>query len=162
MHVSVVPMRRTLDLNTRLFMNCLEGMSDEQALERIGAKTNNAAFVAAHLVESRHFLAGAVGLESESPFKEALSNAKSLEDVKELPSLDAIRAAWSDVSKALAEHLETLDDDALAAKAPFAFPIDGGDTVLGCLTFLTQHDTYHLGQLALLRRQLGLEAMSYS
>jgi len=29
------------------------------------------------------------------------------------------------------------------------------------LTFLTQHDSYHVGQLALLRRYMGLSAMSY-
>jgi len=27
--------------------------------------------------------------------------------------------------------------------------------------FLTQHETYHLGQLSLLRKQAGLPAMSY-
>jgi hypothetical protein len=34
-------------------------------------------------------------------------------------------------------------------------------TRLGALTFLTQHDSYHIGQLALLRKHAGLAAMSY-
>jgi hypothetical protein len=34
-------------------------------------------------------------------------------------------------------------------------------TRLGALTFLVQHDSYHLGQLALLRKPAGLPAMSY-
>ena len=34
-------------------------------------------------------------------------------------------------------------------------------TRLGALTFLVQHDSYHIGQLALLRKPAGLPAMSY-
>lgn len=42
--------------------------------------------------------------------------------------------------------------------APQRYP--GGDpSVLGALAFLVQHDSYHLGQLALLRRAHGLPAM---
>jgi uncharacterized damage-inducible protein DinB len=33
---------------------------------------------------------------------------------------------------------------------------------LGMIAFLTQHDSYHLGQLAFLRRQLGRPAMAYA
>jgi uncharacterized damage-inducible protein DinB len=33
--------------------------------------------------------------------------------------------------------------------------------VLGALTFLVQHDSYHLGQLSLLRKWAGLPAMRY-
>jgi len=29
------------------------------------------------------------------------------------------------------------------------------------LTFLVQHDSYHVGQMAFLRRQLGKSAMTY-
>jgi uncharacterized damage-inducible protein DinB len=33
---------------------------------------------------------------------------------------------------------------------------------LGLVAFLVQHDSYHLGQVAFLRRQLGHPAMSYA
>lgn len=161
MHPAVAPLRRTLDLDTRLFVNCLDGMSDSQALERPSASSNHAAFIAAHLVEARYYLAQALGLEGDSPFKEMLEGAQGIDDVEEFPSLDAIRSAWRDVSLRLSERLENLDEDALSEKAPASFPIDGGDTLLGCVTFLVQHDAYHIGQLALLRRQVGLPSMSY-
>jgi len=47
-------------------------------------------------------------------------------------------------------------DDASTTRFPVADP-----TRLGTLAFLAQHDTYHIGQLALLRRFVGLKAMSY-
>jgi len=40
------------------------------------------------------------------------------------------------------------------------FPLADG-TRLGMIAFLVQHDSYHVGQMAFLRRQLGKPAMSY-
>ena len=40
-------------------------------------------------------------------------------------------------------------------------PIDD-TSVLGLLGFMVQHDSYHLGQLSLLRKHCGLPAMAYS
>ena len=36
------------------------------------------------------------------------------------------------------------------------------DTALASLVFLIQHESYHVGQIALVRRFLGHEAISYS
>jgi uncharacterized damage-inducible protein DinB len=41
------------------------------------------------------------------------------------------------------------------------FPGAADQTVLSALTFLVQHDSYHVGQLALLRKYVGLPAMRY-
>jgi uncharacterized damage-inducible protein DinB len=157
----VQPLARTLELNTRLLLNALDGVDDEAARKRPDDRTNHIAFLACHLVDARHFLARAIGLPSESPFKELLDGAKGIDDVKEFPKLDSVREAWRDVSAKLSSYLAGLDSDELSKPAPFAFPIKGGETRLGCLAFLVQHDSYHLGQVALLRRHLGLEAMSY-
>lgn len=45
----VVPLTEILRLNTKLFRNCLEGVTDEKAAMRRSASTNSAAFVAAHV-----------------------------------------------------------------------------------------------------------------
>jgi uncharacterized damage-inducible protein DinB len=90
-----------------------------------------------------------------------LANAKGIDEVKKYPPLEEVRAAWKEVGERLSMHLADLSDDDLEKPAPFAFPIEGGGSLLGCLAFLVQHDSYHLGQVAFLRRYLGLEAMSY-
>jgi uncharacterized damage-inducible protein DinB len=64
------------------------------------------------------------------------------------------------VSTAIDERLEALTAEELAAPSERGFP--GVErTRLGVLTFLVQHDAYHIGQLALLRKAAGLPAMSY-
>ena len=64
-------------------------------------------------------------------------------------------------SEKLLLRLEELSEQELEEKPSFEFPIEGGETVLGVITFLTQHDGYHLGQIGLHRRYLGLGAMAY-
>jgi hypothetical protein len=44
---------------------------------------------------------------------------------------------------------------------PFPLPISD-PTALSLLTFFVQHDSYHVGQLALLRKHAGLPAMQYA
>jgi len=61
----------------------------------------------------------------------------------------------------LSRHVADLEASDLERPAPHVFPIEGGESLLGCLAFLVQHDSYHLGQVAFLRRYLGFEAMSY-
>jgi uncharacterized damage-inducible protein DinB len=87
------PLAEMLRLNTRLLLNCIDGVSEEEASARAAGGTN------------------------------------SIDEIESLPSLAAMREA--------------------------------GSAVLGVLTFLAQHDSYHVGQLSLLRRQLGLPAMKY-
>jgi uncharacterized damage-inducible protein DinB len=161
MHPSVAPLAGILRLNTELLLNCLAGLDDAMAALRLTPSTNNAAFLVAHLVDSRHFLAATLGAPLANPLTPVLAGARSLDDIAPLPSLAELAATWEAISAHLAVLIERLDTPALAAPVVRALP--GGDaTILGSLTFLVQHDCYHLGQLGLLRRQLGLPAMAYA
>jgi uncharacterized damage-inducible protein DinB len=157
----VRPLAQTLELNNRLLLNALDGVDENTARIRASERTNHILFLACHLVDARHYLARSIGLESESPFKAMLDEAEGIDDVKEYPSLEEVREAWKEVGERLSRHLADLSPADLEKPAPHAFPIEGGESLLGCLSFLVQHDSYHLGQVALLRRYIGLEAMSY-
>jgi uncharacterized damage-inducible protein DinB len=157
----VRPLVSTIELNTRLLLNALEGIDEQAARKRPNERTNHVLFLACHLVDARHYLARSIGLASESPFKAILDDARGIDDVKEYPPLQEVREAWKEVGERLARHIAELEPVDLEKPAPQAFPIEGGESLLGCLAFLVQHDSYHLGQVALLRRYLGFEAMSY-
>jgi uncharacterized damage-inducible protein DinB len=76
-----------------------------------------------------------------------------------MPPVGELAGAWEAISAHLAVQVERIDTAQLAQQGQ-RFPGSDG-TVLGALSFLAQHDSYHLGQVALLRRQLGLPAMGY-
>ena len=157
----VAPLAETLRLNTRLFRNCLDGMSDEQARVRPSASTNSAAFVAAHLVESRHLLLKILGAARQSPLQRYLTGQSSIEEIQIWPARAEVLAAWTDASHALRDRLAAMSVTELDGPNPTRFPVSDM-TVLAVLAFLVQHDSYHIGQLSLLRKFAGLPAMRYT
>ena len=159
MHPALGPLAAILSLNQRLLLNSLDAMSDNDARVRAG-DGNSAAFLAVHLVDARLYLLRNIGGDMPHPFGERLQAVKTIDDMTWYPSLDEIRTAWNDVSSRLGPRLSALTGDDLAKQSPARFPI-ADQTLLGTIAFLTQHDSYHIGQVSLLRRVAGLPAMKY-
>ena len=157
----IAPLADTLRLNTRLFRNCLQDLTEEQARARPSNTTNSAAFVAAHLAEARFLILKVLGAARPNPLDRYLGGRRSIEEISEWPSLVEIQAAWTEASHALRDRLGAMTAAEFDAPNPTRFPVTDM-TVLGVLAFLVQHDSYHIGQLSLLRKQAGLPAMSYS
>lgn len=160
MHPSVTPLASIYRLNTGLLLNCIRGVTDDHAAARITGATNSIGFLVAHLIDTRHYLADLLGAPLPSPFPPAFARAKTMDDAGTLPPLAELTRFWDAISAHLAVEVERLDTPGLARAAARLPGSDG--TVLGALAFLAQHESYHLGQIALLRRQLGLPAMSYA
>jgi uncharacterized damage-inducible protein DinB len=156
----LTPLYEIFKLNTRLFLNCLDGMDEDRAGWRPTEATNSAVFLALHLVETRHFLARLIGLETRNPFEVLTQGARSIADITDYPALDDLRAEWRNVTGSVRAHLAELGPADLSRNAGQKLPTDD-PSLLGALAFLMQHDAYHIGQLGLLRRQMGLPAMSY-
>jgi uncharacterized damage-inducible protein DinB len=153
------PLVEILRLNTDLLRNALDGVSETHAAERV-AGANPAAFLAAHLVDARHFLADLLGAPLANPLANLLRDARSADDVPTLPPLADILAAWDAVAAHLDRVLTAATPERLAAPAPQRFPVTDA-SLAGGIAFLMQHESYHVGQVALLRRQLGYPAMTY-
>ncbi|MEJ2216030.1 MAG: DinB family protein [Gemmatimonadota bacterium] len=157
---ALTPLREMARLHTRLFLNALDGVDDEAAAERPGGRTNNITFVALHVLDARCWLAGYLGEPLSHPFDEQFKDVNSVDDVDVLPPLDQVRAAWREASASFEALLGRLDAADLSGPSPMPFPIDDTST-LGGLVFLLHHEAFHVGQLALLRRYVGLDALSY-
>jgi uncharacterized damage-inducible protein DinB len=160
MDARVVALAEVLRLNTKLFRNCLDGLTDEQAAVRPSPGTNSAAFIAAHVADSRYFILKVIGDARPSPLGPYLKGAKGIDDVKQCPPLAETLAAWTAASHAIRDRLAALTADELDASLTTRLP--AVQTVLGVLAFLVQHDSYHIGQLSLLRKYVGLPAMAYT
>jgi uncharacterized damage-inducible protein DinB len=160
MEPRLAPLAAILDLNTDLLLNTLEGLEEDDARIRLPGGGNSLAFLAAHLTDSRHFLADRIGHPLTNPMAPYLAEARTIEDITTWPSLDELRHAWCAVSAHVQSALEGMAAADLAQANAVRFPLADG-TRLGMLTFLVQHDSYHVGQMAFLRRQLGKSAMTY-
>lgn len=153
------PLAEILALNTDLLLNAIDGVSEAHARERVRG-TNPMAFLAAHLVDARCFLGAMLGVRIANPIGDALGEARSADEAPDLPSLEALRAEWTRVSPQVGIALARVTNEQWTATAEQRFPVPDR-TIGGGVAFLLQHESYHLGQLALLRRQLGYPAMTY-
>ena len=156
----VAPLYEILRLNERLFLNTLDGVDEDTAQKQPAEGVNNMVFIAVHLLDARCYLARMLGADSEHPYQKQLDGVSSIDEMKAFPELEGVRVAWREVSEVLAERLPAISEAELGEKAPAEFPVADG-TILGGTAFLLQHESYHIGQLAYLRRVLGLGAMSY-
>ena len=156
----VAPLAEILRLDTRLVLNCVDGMTDAQLAARPAPPANGVAFLVAHLADTRHALLALLGTAADNPLAPYVASAHGIDDVAALPARAELLDAWRDVAERLDRRLAELDAAALDAPAPQRFPVDDAST-LGAVAFLVQHDAFHVGQLALLRRIHGLPAMRY-
>ena len=160
MNPALAPLAAILDLNTDLLLNCLDGLSEEEARHRLQGGGNSLAFLVAHLTDTRHFMAARLGRPLPNPLTPLLAGARGIDDIRSWPPLDELRAAWRSIGGHLAAVLPALGSEELSEPNLHRFPL-GDSTRLGFLAFLTQHDSYHVGQAAFLRRQIGKPAMAY-
>jgi uncharacterized damage-inducible protein DinB len=148
------------ELNTTLYLNCLQSVSTKDALLRPNHLVNSLAFVACHVLDARHYLARFIGLSLENPLEPLLARVQSIEEVETLPPLETVREQWRAVSSEVCAVLRALAPRELASPSPQRFPISDV-SFGGALEFQLHHESYHIGQLAYIRKFYGYPAMSY-
>ena len=159
MNPAAKPLYETLKLNTRLFLNCFDGVDDEMAIRRPSDRVNNMAFIGVHTIDARMFIGNLTGCSVTHPF-EALSGIRKIDDMTEFPKVADLRKAWTEVASGLVEHVALVSDEVLEKEVSQPFPVEE-KTVRGGVAFLVQHESYHIGQLAYLRKLFGLDPMKY-
>lgn len=147
-----------ISLNTQLFRNCIDGISEEHLGAR-PAGVNGMSFIAAHVIDARTYLANLLGAALPEQFF-YLEGVRTQDQAEKLPGLPDLLSSWNKVTDALTERLDRTSEEDLRKDPGSSFPIDQ-DGVLGAVAFLAQHESYHIGQLALLRRMHGYPAMRY-
>ena len=149
-----------LKLNHRLFLNALEGVSEEQTRERISDHSNPMIWVATHTVWARYNILTYLGKPVENPFKGMFENFKAYNPEEVYPSVESIRAEWKKAGGLVKTALHEVSEEHLAAESPFKSPI-GEFTNAGAVAFFVQHESFSIGQIAFLKKYYTREAMKY-
>ncbi|MDQ6609439.1 MAG: DinB family protein [Bacteroidota bacterium] len=148
------------DWHSKLFKNVIDGISDEDAQNRLNTKANHVAWLTGSLVYGRYELGRLLGLQDKQTSHELFKDYKGIQDNIAYPPLEEFRKDWEIISPALRQALNNASDEQLRGPDPFNMP--GGpftffDTIIGC----TDRESYCIGQIGLWRRLLGYEAMKY-
>jgi len=149
------------NMQTRLYLNALEGISDTEANTRNSDQVNHIKWIAGHVLNTRlNFLSKIAGLPHDESYVAQFGRGSTLDLNAEYPALEELKAKWHDSASAISAGLAAIPEEVLAAEAPSKTPI-GDDSIRGLIAFLVSHEAYHIGQLSILRKMNGKEAMSY-
>lgn len=157
----LIPLKEIINLNARLFINLLEDVTEEIAYKRTDKNLNPIIFIVMHLLDARFYIARFCGVKDKNPFKEKFDSINSNDDLKGLPGLAEIKNVWNNISAKLADGMGTVSEERLNQNPRMELPLND-KTILGAVIFLIQHESYHLGQIGLLRKFFGLDSMKYN
>lgn len=148
------------DLQTRLFKNVTTEVNDSDAQTQMNGNTNHMAWLTGHTVSARYTLANVLGITDQEPYPHLFAQGKGIDSDTTYPSMDDLRKDWDTISEKIRAVLEGLDEAALNQKAPF--PVPTGDTIGQFVPFMMHHEAYTIGQMGIVRRFHGLDAMKYN
>jgi uncharacterized damage-inducible protein DinB len=161
MQSSVKPLETILILNTRLIKNAVDEIDDELSEKRVSQDTNSIKFLLCHIVDARYFLAKIIGINDVCPFKDIFDKVQTIEEFNQYPPIQNLMSSFEDISSKILTKFNILDNDVVSKQLTDKFPIEDR-TVLGGITFLLEHESYHLGQIGFIRKYFGLNPIKYS
>lgn len=150
--IADVPAR--LKHNRRYLKRLVSGFDEEDWLRSPAAGVGNAHWVLGHMAWGRLVLLRRLGEEHpEETWEGGFSIGSQAGDS---PGIDAVSLLdkFLLLGRLLIEKIETMEEDQLAQPLEKPMP-DGADTMAGLVRFMCFHESYHLGQLGLLRRLNG-------
>lgn len=159
MNSTLKPIGAIYNVNSTLFINSFKDVDEKVSLKRPNRKTNSMIFIALHLLDARNFILVQLGVEIKSPFAKYVDWAKSIDEIKIYPKLSRVLTEWKKLDPVFMKKLDSLSAKQLEVKLKMDFP--GGKSVLNMISFLSEHEAYHVGQLGMLRKFHGLPATQY-
>jgi uncharacterized damage-inducible protein DinB len=146
------------EFNSTMVRVGLEDLTNEHATHQVRAgEGSSISYLVGHMLASRIGALKMLGVETENPYSELFGGAVPARDGSDYPDVSELVGQWNQVSESFAAALADLGaDDVLAPCEGFPIP---DQTVRGALMFWAWHESYHLGQLGIMRTELGYPSL---
>jgi uncharacterized damage-inducible protein DinB len=140
-------------INTDLFKKTIDGLPPDRLLARPGDDSNHLLWIAGHVVVHRAKVLKILGQEWSAPWEGLFARGAKLTAPEHYPGMPELLQTWDEVSGKLASSLANASPESLAEPVSNGITLDG--KISGRIAFLSLHETYHVGQMAYLRKWLG-------
>jgi uncharacterized damage-inducible protein DinB len=152
------PIAKIFAINEDLALRALDSLTHQQLWAAPTERNNPMLWVAGHVVQTRAFLLGLLGEPFDTGWGERFNRGATIGDESGYPSRGEIERAMRDVNQRLHARFAKLDDAQLAQQPSVDLP--GANTVADQLALFAFHDSYHVGQMAYIRKALGYPALA--
>jgi hypothetical protein len=157
------------DLHNLLFNNVIADINEAEASKSVADPMNSIKWLAGHLLWAQGNLARMGAAQVVIPWVDHFSSGPGATEAdrnappSEMPTLQDIKNKWNEISPAIRAGLENLPDAALDSIIEARTPILSFDnTLAGLWAFINHHQAYTIGQVGILRRGFGKDAMKYN
>ena len=148
--------------HSQSFLMVLESISEEDALKRIEGRTNHIIWMVGNFLDMRYAMGNVLGLAEEFKYKDFFFQGKALDESLAYPSLQDLIADFHRISPLVYQRLLQVTDVELNKAFPMGMNIDFfPEDVLNFVGMCIGREDYLCGQMGLMRRILGYDAMKY-
>jgi uncharacterized protein YndB with AHSA1/START domain/uncharacterized damage-inducible protein DinB len=154
-HPSIKPVAFILAGNDSLADRAFIGVKPDDLWKRPTPQNNSMLWIYAHMAATRARMLNALGDDYDPGLGDTFGRGAQVQDAGNYPSREKINEASREVNARLFAKLATVGDAELSREAKAPRP-PSVQTVGEQLAFFALHDSYHVGQLAYVRKALGL------
>ena len=154
-HPAIAPLAFIFGTNDSLADRSFQGVPDADQWKRPTPQSNPMLWIFGHMVDTRTRLLKILGEDVDPGWGDVFGRGAALQDTSGYPSREKILQASREVNARLYARLGAMTDADVSRPATRAFT-NAVQTVGDHVAFLAMHDTYHVGQLAYVRKALGL------
>ncbi|HXD73357.1 MAG TPA: DinB family protein [Vicinamibacterales bacterium] len=154
-HPAVKPIAFIFAGNDAIADRSFYGVKPDDLWKRPTPNTNAMLWIYAHMAAVRGRVLNALGESFDPGWGDAFGRGAELKDPSTYPSREKIVEVVRDVNARLFAKLAMLTDAELSQPAKGQLP-NSVQTLGDQLAFIALHDSYHVGQLAYVRKALGL------
>jgi len=148
--------------HSQSFLMVLEGISEKDALKRIEGRTNHIIWMVGNFLDMRYAMGNVLGLTEEFQYKDFFFQGKALDESLAYPPLKDLIADFHSISPLVYQRLLQANDEELNKAFPMGMNIDFfPEDVLNFVGMCIGREDYLCGQMGLMRRILGYDAMKY-
>ncbi|RMH17172.1 MAG: DinB family protein [Gemmatimonadetes bacterium] len=153
--------RDIFSFNSTLVRLGIEDLSNEDAVRRVrGGEGSSISFLVGHMASSRYGILKELGVTDENPFLELWGEQQGARDGADYPGIEDLARRWDALADLFDRTLAELGEDRLQGDTNLSVPNPRG-TLLGALYFFLWHESYHVGQLGLLRTEWGYQPLQF-
>jgi uncharacterized damage-inducible protein DinB len=150
------PLAVIFTLNDGFITRTLEGMSDADLWHRPSDRGSPMLWMYGHIVHTRGAIARILGDDFRTGWGDIFQRGASLHDDRsKYPSRAEIERARAEVGTRLLARLASVTEEQLNQPASGPPKIPAAKTLADQIAFLGLHESYHVGQMAYVRRLLG-------
>jgi uncharacterized damage-inducible protein DinB len=153
------PLAVIFSANDGLITRAIDGLSEDELWHRPSDHSNPMFWLVGHVVHTRGSVLRLLGEEYRTGWGEIFRRGAALDDRGAYPAFAEIQRVRTDLMSRMRALLSAATDDVLARPATMHLP-GGTKTIADQIGFLAFHESYHVGQLAYIRKLLGYSGIA--